>query len=114
MRKARRRIALLQRVYARLRRTMAGGCRRGARCPAIPGHPVMPPVSACTSAAARRASPAPLVTRPAGKLPKPPAGAAWVTGIPIAIAATPAEDGDRHVRETGRSRHAVPRLVWLA
>src|SRR5262249_39076251 len=88
--------------------TMASGCRRGARCPAIPEHPVMPPVNACTSAAARRASPAPPVTRPAGKRPKPPAGAAWVTGIPIAIAATPAEDGDRHVREAGEAAGGAP------
>src|SRR6516162_11501716 len=104
MRKARRRIA-----------PPASVCRRGARCPAIPEHPVMPPVSAYTSGAARRASPARPAPRPAGKLPKPPAGAAWAIGILIAIAATPAEDGDRHVRATGADRAMRdPRLAWLA
>src|ERR1700730_2614529 len=95
----------------------ASVCRRGARCPAIPEHPVMPPVSACTRGEARRATPAPPVPRPAGKLPKPPAGAAWEIAIPIAIAATPAEDGDRHVglrwRDRGRARDG-PRFIWLA
>ena len=47
---------------------------------------------------------------PGRQAPETTGREAWVTGIPIAIAATPAEDGDRHVRETGRTAPCGPSL----
>ena len=87
-------------------------CRTGARCPAIPVHPVTPRVMRCRKRAAGPAIPALRATRPAGKGLKPPAGAAWAIATRIAIAATPASDR-AHTRGTGRSRSAIPLFVWL-